>query len=279
MSKQRQRLLLDILCYALLLLGAVIMVGPFLWMVSTSFKLPGDQFSKTLIPPVFTLENFRELFSVDLNFPLLFWNSAYISILITVGQLLTCAMAAFCFAVVRFRGRELLFSLLLLTLLIPPQVTLIPNFIIFKYLRLVGTSLPLWLPAFWGGAFGTFLLRQYFLTIPRDLVDSARVDGASLLQIFWRIYMPLAKPALAALAIFTFQGAWNDLLHPLVYLPSVPNTMLTVGLAFFQTQMTHGGKFTVLMSGALISILPLLFVFFIAQKQFIEGIALTGVKR
>lgn len=279
MTKQNQRLILDIISYTLLLLGAVLMVGPFLWMVSTSFKLPGDQFTKTLIPPTFTLDNFRELFSVDLNFVLLFWNSAYISILITVGQLLTCAMAAFCFAVVKFKGRNLLFTLLLLTLLIPPQVTLIPNFIIFKYLHLIGTSMPLWLPAFWGGAFGTFLLRQYFLTIPRDLVDAARVDGASLIQIFWKIYLPLAKPALAALSIFTFQGAWNDLLHPLVYMPSVPNTMLTVGLAFFQQQMTHGGKFTVLMSGALISILPLLIVFFFAQKQFIEGISLSGMKR
>ncbi len=279
MGKQKQRVLLDVASYTLLLLGAVLMVGPFLWMVATTFKLPADQFTKTLIPPVFTLENFRELFSVDLNFPLLFWNSAYISVLITAGQLLTCAMAAFCFAVVRFKGRDLLFTLLLLTLLIPPQVTLIPNFIIFRFLGFTGTSLPLWLPAFWGGAFGTFLLRQYFLTIPRDLVDAARVDGASLLEIFWKIYMPLARPALAALAIFTFQGAWNDLLHPLVYLPSVPNTMLTVGLAFFQQQMTHGGKFTVLMSGALISILPLVIVFFVAQKQFIEGIALTGVKR
>ena len=279
MSKRRQKLLLDIVSYTLLLLGMVLMVGPFLWMVSTSFKLPGDQFTKTLIPPTFTLNNFRELFSVDINFPLLFWNSAYISILITVGQLITCAMAAFCFAVVKFRGRDALFTALLLTMLIPPQVTLIPNFIIFKFLHLIGTSMPLWLPAFWGGAFGTFLLRQYFLTIPRDLVDAARVDGASLLEIFWKIYMPLSKPALAALAIFTFQGAWNDLLHPLVYMPSVPNTMLTVGLAFFQTQMTHGGKFTVLMAGALISILPLLMVFFLAQKQFIEGIALSGVKR
>ncbi len=279
MSKKRQKLLLDIACYTILLLGMVLMVGPFLWMLSTSFKLPGDQFTKTLIPPTITLNNFRELFSVDINFPLLFWNSAYISILITVGQMLTCAMAAFCFAVVRFKGRELLFTALLLTMLIPPQVTLIPNFIIFKFLHLIGTGVPLWLPAFWGGAFGTFLLRQYFLTIPRDLVDAARVDGASLPEIFWKIYMPLAKPALAALAIFTFQGAWNDLLHPLVYMPSVPNTMLTVGLAFFQTQMTHGGKFTVLMAGALISILPLLLVFFLAQKQFIEGIALSGVKR
>ena len=105
------------------------------------------------------------------------------------------------------------------------------------------------------------------------------MDGASLLQIFWKIYMPMAKPALAALAIFTFQGAWNDLLHPLVYMPAAPNTTLTVGLAFFQQQMSHGGKFTVLMSGAFISILPLLLVFFLAQKQFIEGMALSGVKR
>lgn len=279
MDKKRQKLILDIVTYTILLLGSVIMLGPFLWMVSTSFKLPADQFTRTLIPPTWTLQNFRDLFAVDINFPQLFFNSTYISILITIGQMLTCAMAAFCFAVVNFRGRNLLFTLLLVTMMIPPQVTLIPNFIIFKFIGLIGTSVPLWLPAFWGGAFGTFLLRQYFLTIPRDLVDAARIDGASLFQIFWKIYMPLSKPALAALTIFTFQGAWNDLLHPLVYMPAVPKTTLTVGLAFFQQQLTQGGKFTVLMAGALISILPLVIVFFLAQKQFIEGIALSGVKR
>jgi ABC-type glycerol-3-phosphate transport system permease component len=279
MTKKTQKLILDIVTYALLILGSVIMVGPFLWMVSTSFKLPADQFTRTLIPPTWTLENFRDLFAVDIDFPLLFFNSTYISIFIAIGQLITCAMAAFCFAVVKFKGRNLLFTLLLITLMIPSQVTLIPNFIIFKLLGLIGTSVPLWLPAFWGGAFGTFLLRQYFLTIPRDLVDAARMDGASLFRIFWDIYMPLSKPALAALVIFTFQGAWNDLLHPLVYMPAVPNTTLTVGLAFFQQQLTLGGKFTVLMAGALISILPLVIVFFLAQKQFIEGIALSGVKR
>ena len=209
----------------------------------------------------------------------LFYNSTYISVLVTIGQIISCAMAAFCFAIVKFKGRNVLFTILLITMMIPAQVTLIPNFIIFKYMGLIGTSVPIWLPAFWGGAFGTFLLRQYFLTIPRDLVDAARVDGASLFDIFWIIYMPLSKPALAALAIFTFQGAWNDLLHPLVYMPAVPNTTLTVGLAFFQQQLVNGGKYTVLMAGALLSILPLVIVFFIAQKQFIEGIALSGVKR
>jgi ABC-type glycerol-3-phosphate transport system permease component len=279
MGKKTQKIIRDIETYVLLTVGAVIMIGPFLWMAATSFKLPADQFTHTVIPNPATLKNFQSLFSFDLNFPQLFLNSTVISVLTVVGQLLTCAMAAFCFAVVKFRGRNLLFTLLMVTLMIPAQVTLIPNFIIFKWLHLVGTSVPLWLPAFWGGAFGTFLLRQYFLTIPRELVDAARVDGASLWDIFWQIYLPLGKPALSALAIFTFQGAWNDLLHPLVYMPNVPNTTLTVGLAFFQTQLTHGGRFTVLMAGALLSILPLIIVFFFAQRQFIEGIALSGIKR
>ena len=279
MRQTTQTFLLNLVTYALLVAGSVIMIGPFLWMVATSFKLPADQFTHTLIPNPATLDNFRKLFSFDLSFPLLFLNSAVISVLTVIGQLLTCAMAAYCFAVVQFRGRNLLFTLLLVTMMIPEQVTLIPNFIIFKWLHLVGTSVPLWLPAFWGGAFGTFLLRQYFLTIPRDLVDAARVDGASLWAIFWRIYLPLGKPALAALAIFAFQGAWNDLLRPLVYMPAIPHTTLTVGLSFFQTQLSLGGRFTVLMAGALISILPLVIVFFFAQKQFIEGISLSGVKR
>lgn len=279
MGLRARNLLMDITTYTLLSLGAVMMVLPFLWMVSTSFKVPADQYTKTLIPDPITLDNFRQLWG-QLPFPRLLLNSFKISVLSVVGQMLTCSMAAFCFAVVRFRGRNVLFTLLLVTLMIPSQVTLIPNFIIFKWLGLVGTQAPLWLPAFWGGAFGTFLLRQYFLTIPRDLADAARVDGASLLEIFWYIYLPLARPALAALAIFTFQWAWNDLLHPLVYLPTdLDQTTLTVGLAFFQQQLVQGGRFTVLMSGALISILPLITVFFIAQKQFVEGIALTGVKR
>jgi ABC-type glycerol-3-phosphate transport system permease component len=278
-SVRTRNLLLNLITYLLLSMGAVIMLTPFLWMVATSFKMPADQYTKTLIPNPATLNNFKELWS-QLPFPDLLFNSFKLSTLITIGQLLTCTMSAFVFAVVNFRLRNIIFALLMVTLMIPPQVTLIPNFIVFGWLHLVGTQVPLWLPAFWGGAFGTFLMRQYFLTIPRDLADAARVDGASLIQIFWHIYLQLAKPALAALAIFTFHGAWNDLLHPLVYLPTdMHKTTLTVGLAFFQQQLVQGGKFTVLLAGALISILPLILVFFIAQRQFIEGIALTGVKR
>lgn len=282
MSKSIYKTILDVITYAFLIFGALTMLIPFLWMISVSLRLPADQFSRNIIPAPFTFQNYFDLFKdlPDQAFLYLTFNSFKLSTLTVIGQVLTCAMAAFVFAIVKFKGRDFLFALLVATLMIPPQVSLIPNFIIFKYLGWIGTQLPLIVPAFWGGAFGTFLLRQYFLTIPRDLVDAARMDGASLFDIFWRVYMPLSKPAVAALAIFVFKDAWNDLLHPLVYLPTdMHKTTLTVGLAFFQQQLQMGGKFTVLMAGAFLSILPLLIIFFFAQKQFIEGIALSGVKR
>ena len=277
MGIRARKTLFDLIAYALIIAGAVAMIGPFLWMASTALKLPANQYTRDLIPNPATLENFQTLWD-KLPFTTLLINSFKIALLSTLGQLITCAMGAFVFAVVRFRFREMLFIALLATLMFPPQITLVPNFLIFKALGLIGTQTPLWLPAFWGGAFGTFLLRQYFLTIPHDLAEAARVDGASLWQIFWRIYLPLAKPALAALAIFTFLWTWNDLLRPLIFLPTDLNqTTLTVGLSLFQTQ--YGGKWTILMAGALVSIAPMIIVFFLAQKQFIEGVALSGVKK
>lgn len=269
--------ILDFVTYGVLIVGSLMMVGPFIWMISTAFKAPADQFNRALLPNPFTLENFRELWTV-LPFSNLIFNSLKIALLNTVGQIITCAMGAFVFAVIRFRFREVLFLALLATLMVPFQVTIIPNFVVFKALGLYGTQAPLWLPGFLGGAFGTFLLRQYFLTIPIDLAEAARVDGASLLQIFWRIYLPLAKPALAALSIFVFLGSWNNLLTPLIYLPSdLQQTTLPVGLALFQAQ--YAGRWTVMMAGALVSIAPIILVFFFAQRYFIEGIALSGVKR
>lgn len=282
MSRSFSKSILDIAAYIFLIIGALTMLIPFVWMISVSLREPAQQYARILVPTPVTLKNYLDLFKdlPDQAFVYLTFNSFKLSILTVIGQVLTCAMAAFVFAIVKFKGRDFLFALLVATLMIPPQVSLIPNFIIFKYLGWIGTQLPLIIPAFWGGAFGTFLLRQYFLTIPRDLVDAARMDGASLFDIFWRVYMPLSKPAVAALSIFVFKDAWNDLLHPLVYLPTdMHKTTLTVGLAFFQQQLQAGGKFTVLMAGAFLSIVPLLIIFFIAQKQFIEGIALSGVKR
>lgn len=273
--RARERLF-DALAYALLIVGALVMVGPFVWMISTSLKEPADQFSRTLLPDPVTLQNYTGLWDA-LPFTRLIWNSFKIAALATAGQLLTCSMAGFAFAAVRFRGRNALFVLLLVTLMIPFQVTLIPNFIVYRALGLYGTQVPLYLPAFLGGAFGTFLLRQYFLTIPGELAEAARIDGASLWTIYWRVYLPLARPALAALAIFTFLFSWNDLFGPLIYLPSdLEKTTLPVGLALFQAQ--YSGRWTVMMAGVLVSIAPIVTVFFFAQKQFIEGIALSGVK-
>lgn len=278
LSDMRTRRRLDnLLAYTILILGSLIMVGPFIWMISTALKTPADQFSRTFIPNPATFDNFVTL-RETLPIELLIWNSFKIAVITTIGQLLTCAMAAFVFAIVQFRFREVLFLLLLATLMVPPQVTIVPNFILFRALGLFGTQAPLWLPAFWGGAFGTFLLRQYFRIIPLDLAEAARVDGASLVQIFFRIYLPLARPALAALAIFIFLGSWNNLLTPLIYLPADLNqTTLPVALSLLQAQ--YPGRWTVQMAGALVSVAPIIAVFFLAQRQFIEGIALSGVRR
>ncbi|QQA44463.1 carbohydrate ABC transporter permease [Pelagovum pacificum] len=262
--------------YALLLAGSVIMVGPFAWMLSTSLKVPGDQFDQRLIPQRTTLENFALAWE-RMDFSHLMWNSFRIAMLSTIGQVLTCSMGAFVFAVVRFPGREVLFVLLLATLMIPYQMTVIPQFLIFRAVGLYGTGAPLWLPQFLGGAFGVFLVRQYFRSIPTDLLDAARLDGASLLSIYWRIYLPLAKPALAALAIFAFMTSWNDLFAALIYLPSdLEKTTLPVGLSLFDR--LYRAQWTIMMAAVLISVAPIMVAFFLVQKQFIQGIAMTGVK-
>ena len=212
-----------------------------------------------------------------LPFGWFFLNSIFVALLVTAGQLITCSLAAYAFARLKFPGRDRIFLLYLATMMLPGQVTTIPVYLIMRHLHWVDSYQAVILPSLFS-AYGTFLLRQYFLTIPRELAESARVEGASLFQIFWHIYLPLAKPALAALAVFTFMGAWNDLLHPLIYLPAdLHKTTITVGLSLFQTQ--YGGKWTVLMAGTLVSVAPLIVVFFVAQRQFIEGISLTGLRR
>lgn len=266
------------LSHLLLATGAVIMIIPFLWMLSTSFKAPGQTFvyPPQWIPNPFVWQNYPEMWTA-LPFNWFFINSLKIAILATLGQLISCSMGAFAFSVLRFRGRNTLFLILLATLMVPRQVTLIPNFILFAKIGWVGTHLPLWVPSFLGGAFGVFLLRQFYLTIPLDLAESARIDGANLFQIFRHIYLPLSKPAMATLAIFTFMWTWNDLLSPLIYVNELDKLTLTVGLSLFRNQ--YFSKWTLMMAGAVVTVLPILLVFFFAQKYFIQGIAMTGVKR
>ncbi|WP_189426686.1 carbohydrate ABC transporter permease [Devosia pacifica] len=266
----------DIAAFAALTLGALCMVGPFVWMISTSLKPIAEQYDMRLIPQTMTLENYPRLVDImPIHLQLL--NSFIIAGISTFGQLLTCSMAGFIFAVVRFPFRNVLFVLLLITLMVPAQVTVIPQFIVFRFLGLYGTQAPLYLPAFLGGAFGTFLMRQYFLTIPSELAEAARIDGASLARIFFTIYLPLAKPALAAFAIFAFMFSWNDLFQALIYLPSnMEQTTVTVGLALFQTQ--YAGQWPLMMAGSLLAVAPIILVFFFAQKYFMGGIAMSGLK-
>ena len=277
-SRRIRQIISKVISHTILFIGAFIMIVPFIWMLSTSFKAPGKTFvyPPEWIPRPFVWQNYVEMWQA-LPFSQFFLNSIKISTLSTIGQLLTCSMGAFAFSILKFKGRDFLFLLLIATLMIPYQVTLIPTFILFSKIGWVGTHLPLWVPAFWGGAFGTFLLRQFYLTIPIDLAESARIDGANIFQIFTHIYLPLSKPAMATLGIFTFMWSWNDLLNPLIYVSELKQLTLTVGLSFFQNQ--YGGKWTLMMAGAVVSILPILLIFFFAQKYFIQGIAMTGIKR
>lgn len=266
----------DVLAFAALSVGALCMVGPFIWMIATSLKPVAQQYDMRLIPQTLTFENYPRLVEI-MPIHLQLMNSFTIATISTFGQLLTCSMAGFIFAVVRFPFRNVLFVLLLVTLMVPAQITVIPQFIAFKFLGLYGTQAPLYIPAFLGGAFGTFLMRQYFLTLPIELAEAARMDGASLARIFFTIYLPLAKPALAAFAIFAFMFSWNDLFNALIYLPSdMETTTVTVGLALFQTQ--YAGQWPLMMAGSLLAVAPIIFVFFLAQKYFVAGISLSGLK-
>jgi ABC-type glycerol-3-phosphate transport system permease component len=250
---------------------------PLLWMISTSLKEAGDVF---LLPPKWIpnppqWSNYVKLFEF-LPFERFLFNSLKISGLATIGALISCSMAAFAFARMRFPGRNVLFAIILATLMIPYHVTLIPLFALYRQLDWLGTHLPLTVPYFFGTAFGIFLIRQFFLTIPQELVDAARIDGCSFIQIYYKIFLPLAKPALATLGIFTFLGAWNNLIGPLVYLNEVPSMTVTLGLTLLTTQ--SNGRWELIQAGAVISVLPMIIIFLLGQEHFIQGIARTGLK-
>ena len=277
-----------VLLYAILIAGGLLMMVPFFWMVITSLKTRAEVFgaSPLSLPTGAHWENYATMWNAlpGVTFGTFFLNSLKLALLNTAGQLVTCSMAAYAFAAIRFRFRGPLFGLLLATLIIPFQVVLVPNFILWRSLpnplsesgSFYGTQEPLWVGAWLGGAFGTFLLRQFFLGVPEELADAARVDGANPWQIFTRIYLPLARPALATLAIFTFMWTWNDLLNPLIYLQHLDQYTTTVGLAFFQGQ--YVGKWPEMMAGALVSLAPMIILFVIAQQYFVRGIALSGLK-
>lgn len=267
----------QIVALIILLAGATTMLVPLLWMVSTSLKtlVEANAFPPKWIPAEPQWSNYQELFE-QVPFARFIFNSFKVSLLAVLGQLVTTSMAGFVFARLQFRGRELLFLLLLVTLMIPPQVTLIPQYLIFRELGWVNTHLALIVPFWFGGAFGTFLMRQFFLTIPQDLVDAAKLDGCTPWRMYWQIFLPLSVPALAALGVFIFLERWNDLLGPLIYLNDVDLMTVTIGISYFLGQ--YYADTPLLMAASCISVLPTIVVFAVAQRYFIQGVVLSGLK-
>jgi ABC-type glycerol-3-phosphate transport system permease component len=263
---------------ALLLWGvAALFLIPLLWMVSSSLK-PNYQVMQ--VPPQWLPRpprwaNYREALTM-LPFGRYLLNTAAITLLTIAGHLLSCTLIAYAFARLRAPGRDALFVVLLATLMLPYPVTMVPLYVLFNALGWINTMLPLVVPAFLGSAFYVFLLRQFFLTVPRDFEDAARMDGANLAQILVYIMLPLALPALATVTIFTFQAAWNDFLGPLIYLQRPELYTVTLGLQFFRT--TYTVDWAYLMAASLVTVLPMILLFFLAQRAFIEGIAVGGLK-
>jgi len=274
------------LAHLSLIIICLLMFVPFLWMVSTSFKTLDKtmEYPPRWWPKPFAWRNYVDVFfSEKVN--LLLWtrNTLIIEVLSVSGTVISSAIVAYGFAKIQFKGRGVLFVIMLSTMMIPFPVTMVPLFTIFRWLgdhtgtQWLGTFKPLWVPTWFGQAFSIFLLRQFFMTIPDELSEAARIDGCSEMGIFLRVVLPLAKPALVVVALFAFMGTWNDFLGPLIYLQRPEQFTLALGLQNFQSQQ-GGTDWNYLMTASVLVILPVLTLFFLAQKTFIEGIATTGIK-
>ncbi len=267
----------QILATVVLWLVAIIFLVPLVWMLSSSLKPDYQIFAipPQLIPDPPRWANYREALTY-VPFGRYTLNTLFVSALSIVGNLLSCTLVAYGFARLRAPGRDALFIVVLATMMLPYPVTMVPLYIGFSQLDLVNSFVPLVLPPFFGSAFYIFLLRQFFLQLPRYLEDAARMDGANLLQTLWHVILPLSLPAMATVAIFTFQNTWNDFLAPLIYLHDQTMYTVTLGLNFFRS--TYQVQWALLMAASLVTMLPVLVVFFLAQRLFIEGISLSGVK-
>ncbi|WP_222851015.1 carbohydrate ABC transporter permease [Phytoactinopolyspora mesophila] len=265
------------LYYATLIAGAAVMIIPFLWMVSTSFKRESDVFTypPEWIPDPIRPENYPDALTAA-PFGRYLANSLFVSVTDTVLSLLICAMAGYAFARLRFRFRNTIFIVVLATMMVPFHVELIPTFVLMRWLGWVDTYQAIIVPSiFW--VFGIFLLRQFFMTVPKALEDAMRMDGAGHLRILFGLMIPLSLPALAALGIFKFMFTWNSLIAPLIFLQTRENYTVTLGLAMFQGQFET--RWALLMAATVVTLLPIIAVFLIAQRYFIEGMALSGLKR
>jgi len=258
-----------------MLILAIAFATPLLWMLATSLKSEADLSSHTLslIPRQFLWGNYAKAFAAISPF---LWNSVELAVINVVGVLVIASIAAYAFARLEFVGRDIAFFVVLATAIIPGIVLLIPQYIIFQRIGWVDTQLPLWVPRVMTPVFGTFLLRQAFMGLPRELDDAAKIDGVSIFGIYWRILLPQIRPAIAAVAVFTFIESWNDLFGPLIFINSTNLATLPLALAQFSGQ--YFSTTTLLMAASAISILPVIVVFLLAQRYFVQGIAASGLR-
>lgn len=275
-KKKSNAVLRRVLLYIVLILIAVIMVVPFLWMLSTSLK---TQYDAVKIPPVWIpdppqWENYVKLFTEQPMFQFML-NTIKIVFFVVLGQLFFSSLAAYSFARISFKGRNVVFFFYIATLMVPGQVTMIPTYLMFAKAGLTDNHLALILPAFFS-AFGVFLLRQFFMSLPRELEEAAEIDGCNPFMTYWRIMLPLVVPAMLTLGVFTLMNTWNDYMGPLIYLSSPEKYTMTLGIAYFKGVYTT--QWNLVMAGSIVSVVPILIAYLCAQKYFIEGIAFSGVK-
>ena len=265
----------------MLIAATVAFLYPFVWAVSASLKPRDYVFDNTLIPAPFAPSNYLQIRHAA---PVLQWtvNSLYLGILSAIAVTFSSALVAFAFAYFRFPGRNFLFGCVLATMMLPAAVTMIPVYLVWDHLHLANTQFPLWMGNLFGSAFYIFLQRQFFLGIPRELFEAARMDGDNYWTMFWRIAMPLARPTLIVTAIFQFQASWTGLLQPLIYLHS--DKLYTLSLGLFQLLNQYGpsgggsGQYQLIVAGLVISTIPMIIVFFVGQRYFVEGIVTQGSK-
>jgi multiple sugar transport system permease protein len=265
--------------YITLAIGAFFSIIPFLWMLSTSLKTQAEIF---VFPPIWfpstpIWENYADAwYAGGLDFGRMFLNTANVVVPVTLFTLISSSLAAYAFARIPFFGRETVFMVFLASLMIPYAPTIIPQFVLFRELGWLDSLRPLIVPGLFGNAFAIFFLRQFFLTLPGDLEDAAMIDGATRLQIWWRIFLPLSKPALATLAVFTFQGVYNDFLGPLIYVNSQDRFTVQLGLAAFRG--VYSTRYDLLMAASVFTLAPIITLFLFAQRYFVESINLSGLK-
>ena len=265
------------IAYTIVIIMAVAYIFPLYWLLVTALKTDVEIFAQPppIIPPNPQWQNFADS-TTYIPFWRYMWNTIAISGLTVLGTVLSCTFVAYGFARMQWPGRNIVFLIYLSTIMLPSQVTLIPLYLIFRDLRWVGTFLPLVVPHFFGSALYVFLLRQFLLTIPQELSDAARIDGASELGILWHVMIPLMRPALAVVALFTFVQTYRDFLGPLIYLQNQQDWTISLGLKLFQNM--YGAQWQLMMAASTLAMLPTMVLFFFTQKTFVRGIALTGLK-